>query len=327
MQQVATVSRRWWRAHDDAPTSQTPPLVRIEAAGNRVAPARPLAPLPPTYKLRIAAGDRRRLPQRRRTRWGQFLIAVAVTGSALSAVTIIAAPALPNASALADRAQSRIGAALMSAGFGIDQVSLIGQRYTADADVFDALDLGNVRAFWQLDAKAALKRIERISWVDTAQLTRVYPGRVEIEIRERTPVATWMRGERAFLVDATGRVLAQTPTSHDWRLPRVSGEAANQDVGLLIAAVSRHPELAALIASSERVAERRWRINLKNGSRIELAAEREVEGLDQVAQSSELRKTLAAAPVAVDVRTQGRIAVRPLGQAHASAQTAAGPKP
>lgn len=320
MQQVAAGSRRWWRAHDDAPAS----LAAAPAAGRvRVLPSSRRGAATPAYALAIPAGDRRTPAKRRRPNAAPLAIAGAVC-AALSAIALIAAPKMLDVPAIADRAKSRAAGTVIDLGFGIDQVSVTGQRFTSDADVFDALDLGNVRAFWQLDAKAALKRIERISWVDTAQLTRVYPGRLDIEIRERTPAATWMRGDRTFLVDATGRVLAQTPANHDWRLPRVAGEGANQDVGLLLTAVSRHPALAAQIANCERVAERRWRINLKNGSRIELAAEREVEGLDQVARSSALQKAVAGGPVSIDVRTQGRIAVRTLGQAHASVQPAVG---
>ena len=70
--------------------------------------------------------------------------------------------------------------ALIAVGFGIDQVSLTGQRYTLDSDVFDALDLGNVKTFAALDTAAALKRIERIAWVDTAQITRVFPGMLNV---------------------------------------------------------------------------------------------------------------------------------------------------
>jgi cell division protein FtsQ len=318
LQQVATVSRHWWRAHEDAPTS--PETVSARPRSRDAAqPTRRSQPSP-RFELQIPNGDRRRPFRKRRARAASSFAAVILAAAAIAAAAVVAAPKTFDVSNAVEQAQSRAVSALMAAGFGIDQVSVVGHRFTADADVFDALDLHNVRAFWQLDADAALKRIERISWVDTAQLTRVYPGRLDVEIRERKPAATWARGERAYLVDATGRILAQTPSTHDWRLPRIAGEGANEDVGLLLTAVARHPELAAQIATSERVAERRWRINLTNGSRIELAAEREVEGLDQIAQSMELRKAIARGPVSIDVRTQGRIAVLALGQAHAAAQ-------
>ncbi len=76
-------------------------------------------------------------------------------------------------------------------------------------------------------------------------------------------------------------------------------------------ALGRHPQLQARVLRSERIAERRWRIVLKTGTAIELAAEREIEGLDQVATDMTLRKALDGGPVVIDVRTPGRITIRP----------------
>ncbi|MGQ0457057.1 MAG: cell division protein FtsQ/DivIB [Hyphomicrobium sp.] len=252
-------------------------------------------------------------------------MSAALVISAAAGILVISAQA-PGLAVIGDRISARVVEGAVALGFGIDQVNLTGQRFVADADVFDALDLGNVRTFWQLDADAALKRIERIAWVDTAQVTRVYPARLDIEIRERKPAALWMRGDAQYLVDATGRVLSPAATTHAWVLPQISGEGANSDAASLIAALARHPEIARRVATSERVADRRWRLRLSNGGLIELAAEREIEGLNQVAQSSALRNALAGEPVSIDVRSAGRVAVRPLGDKVAYVKPVRSPK-
>ncbi len=213
--------------------------------------------------------------------------------------------------------------ALIGLGFGIDQVSVSGHRYTADTDVFDALDLPNVPTFAAFDAGAALKRIQRISWVDTAQIMRVFPGTLRIEIRERPPVAIWSRGDKTYLIDATGRILGPVPETSGWVLPRVAGEGANTELMAVLIALGRHKDLEAQVDHAERVAERRWTIVLKNGSRIELSPDREVEGLDQIAANSDLRRAYAARPIVIDVRTPGRIAVRPLDTQTAARQAKA----
>ncbi len=220
------------------------------------------------------------------------------------------------------RVAKSAGSAAIALGFGIDQVNVSGQRHAPVSDVFDALDLAHVRGFWQLDSDAALKRIERIPWVDRAQITRVFPGRLDVEIRERKPAAVWTRGDAQYLVDASGRVLGAAPSAHGWVLPRISGEGANTDAEALLGALGRHPEFAKDVAVSERIANRRWRIALNNGSRIELAAEREVEGLDQVVDATAIRQALAVVPVAVDLRTRGRISLHPLDRPAAPAKEA-----
>ena len=75
-------------------------------------------------------------------------------------------------------------------------------------DVFDALDLANVRSIASFDAAAVQARLERLPWIATAELTRVYPDRLDVRIAERKPFAVWARGDRSYLIDATGRVLS-----------------------------------------------------------------------------------------------------------------------
>ena len=278
--------------------------------------------------LQIPRGDRRlRKSKRKSSTRGGAIAVVSVVLALCASAAVVAVPVAGFPAGMSREKLARYStSAIVAAGFGIDQISVTGQHYTLDADVFDALDLPNVRTFAAFDSAAALKRIERISWVDAAQITRVFPGTLNIQIKERLPSAIWDRGENSYLIDVTGRVLGPVPATNGWDLPRVAGEGANVDVPLLLIAIERSKGLAAQFDRAERISERRWSVALKNGSRIELAADREVEGLDQVAANSDVRRALASGPVVVDVRTPGRMAVRPLKAASlraAPARTAA----
>jgi cell division protein FtsQ len=207
--------------------------------------------------------------------------------------------------------ESKATALLVAAGFGIDQVSITGQRFASDNDIYEALDLTNVRTFAEFDSEAALKRIDRIPWVESAQITRVYPSSLDIVIRERTPAVLWTRGSRNYLVDATGRVLGPAPQAVQWDLPRIAGEGAAEAAASMFAAVRHYPAIEREYAYGERVGERRWRIVLKNGTMLDLASDREVEGLGEIANSPMVAPAIAGAPMIVDVRTPGRITMRP----------------
>ena len=320
LQQVATGTRFWWRVLDAQ--TPTPPLSRPAAPAYRNAAPFQSAP---NFTLQIPRADRRlHAKRRRKSRQGRalamFSVAVALCGSA----AFVALPSTKLSIGYGtDKLVELTSRAIAAAGFGIDQVSVAGQHYALDTDVFDALDLPNVKTFAAFDSAAALKRIERISWVYTAQITRVFPGSLAVQIKERAPAAIWARGDRSYLVDVTGRVLGPVPATHGWILPRLAGEGANIDVPLLLTAIGRNKEIAVQFDHAERISERRWSVVLKHGSRIELAADREVEGLDQVAANSDLRRALAGPPVVVDVRTPGRAVVRPVAPPArtASAQT------
>jgi cell division protein FtsQ len=258
--------------------------------------------------LRIPRGERRFRRQKRVHRWVFPSLAIA----ALTAVVGLAAYALPIAKLKAIDIAGNRDAIVAAAGFGIDQVNVSGQRYTSDSDVFDALDLPNVKTFAAFDSDAALKRIQRISWVDSVQLTRVYPGTLDIVIHERTPAFLWTRGDTNYLVDATGRTLGPMAAASNWNLPRVAGEGADSEAMLMLSALRQYPGVERQYAFAERIGERRWRIVLKNGTALELAADREIEGFAEIANTPAVQAALTGKPMIIDVRTPGRIAMRPV---------------
>lgn len=312
MQQVESKHRFWWRAAHDAPTPEP-------EAAQWVPPAREATPATSgraatvtvskriTTKLQIPRGERRLRRARRRRRG----LVIPFVAAAVVAVAGVAAYTLPIANLRSIDFSGKAEDLMIAAGFGIDQVNVSGQHFTADSDVYDALDLGNVKTFAAFDSDAALKRIERISWVDTVQLTRNYPGTLDIVIHERSPAFVWTRGDTNYLVDATGRTLGPMPAASSWNLPRVVGEGADREAVPMFSALRLVPAIERQYAYGERVAERRWRIVLKNGTALDLAADREIEGLREIAGTPAAQAALTGAPMIIDVRTPGRIAMRP----------------
>ena len=200
-------------------------------------------------------------------------------------------------------------------GFGIDQVTLVGQHFIDDREVFNALDLANVRTFGALDTAAVKARIERLSWIDTAELTRVYPGRLDIRVTERKPYALWSRADANYLIDRTGRVLAMVNREALPDLPRFSGEGAAAEAASLLETVARYPEVATRLSEAQRISERRWRLALDNGTTIELPADGEVAALEELSRDARLAGLVAAGRTTLDFRGPGRVAIRSEGDA------------
>ena len=198
------------------------------------------------------------------------------------------------------------------AGLGVRQVFLTGHRMAADKDIFDALDLTNARSLLRFDSRAARDRIERLPWVKSAAITRIFPDTISIEIAERQPFAVWHRSGRALLIDDTGRVLAAAPPSVRAELPHVSGEGAAHKAAEILAAVNRHPELATRLQEAIRVADRRWTLRLTDGPEIHLPAERQAEALQLLmSKRAELSLLNGSRHAAVDLRPANRIILRP----------------
>jgi cell division protein FtsQ len=212
---------------------------------------------------------------------------------------------------------------VLAAGFGIEQVSLTGHRFTTDSAIFDTLDLGNVRSMLRFDAIAVRERMERLPWIAGATITRVFPDRLEVRIRERTPFALWQRGEREYLIDATGRVLSAVTAGSVTHLPRVIGEGAAVEARALLAELARHPQVSGRLEAVERVGERRWTLRLTGGQAVHLPAEGWEEALARLADPALADRALAPGVATVDLRGRGATAIR----SHEAASTPTGRGP
>ena len=189
------------------------------------------------------------------------------------------------------------------AGFGLRQVSITGYRFTADGDIFDAIDLEHARTLLSFDSRAVQGRIEALPWVDTASIERVLPDRIEVRIKERTPIAVWQRGEGLFLIDATGRVLAAVPGNRVPPLPRISGEGAAAAAADLLGILATQAPALKELALAERVGERRWTLWLADSGSILLPATGEGAAL---ARALAIRRALAGRAIAIDLRVANR---------------------
>ncbi len=196
------------------------------------------------------------------------------------------------------------------AGFGIDQVSLTGYQFALDRDVFNALDLGNVKSIVSLDAAAVKDRLERLPWIATAELKRVYPNRLEVRVTERKPFAVWARGDRSYLIDESGRVLTGLGSAKFPDLPLISGEGAAAEASALMGLVARYPDIARRLSEAERVGERRWTLKLAGGVTLKMPPDGEAHVLESISRNPELARLISGEGSIIDFRAPGRVTVR-----------------
>ncbi len=195
-------------------------------------------------------------------------------------------------------------------GFGLDQVAITGQKYTSDTDIFEALDLANTRSFTTFDATAARTRIEALPWIETVELVRVYPGRLQVKVIERKPWAVWQDGKRRVLVDDTGRVLAAVKGGAGGGLLRLTGEGAAAEAPSLMAILARYPDIRRDLTEAQRVAGRRWTLKLARDMTLVLPPEREAQALAMFAGDRSVKALTAAGGFVVDLRALNKITVR-----------------
>lgn len=185
------------------------------------------------------------------------------TGLAMIATAQRLAPAVEGGPGWADRLAA-------AAGLKPERIEVRGHRYTSLSEISAAVALHGIASQLSFDPSAAERRIEALPWIARAQVRRVLPDAVAVEVVERMPAIVWRAAERDMLVDMHGRVLSEIPRGSDTGLPVVIGAGAGPAAPALIELLRQHPEIERRFAEAIRIDDRRWRLLLASGTFVEL---------------------------------------------------------
>jgi len=112
-----------------------------------------------------------------------------------------------------------------------DQIEIEGNRFVSPDAIVEKFSADMHHSVVRVPLGERRKELESLAWVQRADVQRVLPNRIRIEISERTPVA-FLRGVNDLsLLDADG-VILERPAEGEFRFPVVSGitESMPRDV-------------------------------------------------------------------------------------------------
>jgi cell division protein FtsQ len=90
----------------------------------------------------------------------------------------------------------------------VDDIRIVGATHVTPEAVAGAGRVGRGDAMTDVDTSAVARRIESLPWVESATVTRRWPGTVAIEVRERVPVvAAGAVAGGYWAVDARGHLV------------------------------------------------------------------------------------------------------------------------
>lgn len=216
---------------------------------------------------------------------------------------------------------------VVDAGFGLQRLTVEGQRRTTDADIVKALEMDSEMSLFGYDTNAARGRLEKLPWIKQAQVMLLLPSTVHVVLQEREPYAVWQIGGKTHLIDDTGAVVAPADRGEYMNLPFVVGEGAERHARGFMTVVSEYPAIAKQSYAAIRVADRRWTLKLVSGAEVMLPEgdpSRALAALNDLERDhSVLTKPLAR----IDLRLPDRITVRPVFKPAAGATPAKGSAP
>jgi cell division protein FtsQ len=195
-------------------------------------------------------------------------------------------------------------------GFAIDNVRVVGNRQTSEIDVLGALGLDGWTSQIGFSAAAAREKVLALPWVEAASVHKIYPGTVEIAIREKTPYAIWQHGSELTLIQKDGGVIAPFSGGKFASLPLVVGAGAASGAAAIVAKIERFPNLAGRVKGYIRVGGRRWDVTFDNGVTVKLPEEGEDQAIADLARLDREHGLLSRDIAAVDMRLESRLFVQ-----------------
>jgi cell division protein FtsQ len=213
---------------------------------------------------------------------------------------------------------ARDGAA-NAAGFRIVSVALAGQHHVSREEVLAAAGVTDTTSLLFLDVEQTRERLKTNPWIADATVLKLYPGELQIGIKEREAFALWQKDGQVYVIAEDGTVLGPYVSPRLIELPLVVGRGAETRAKEFLALLDRYPALRAFVRATVLVGERRWNLRLKNGIDVRLPETDIAPALARLVALDKEKNLITRDIVAIDLRLPDRVTVR-LSEAAAQAR-------
>jgi cell division protein FtsQ len=200
--------------------------------------------------------------------------------------------------------------AAASIGFEIENIEVAGVSGARAQEVRAVIVPDGRRSVLSLDPIDVKARVERLDWVQSAQVRRLWPSTLVVEVERRRAYALWRDDGELSVIDSNGQRLTAESVADHQGLPLVVGANAGPAARPLLVALENLPNVRARLKQIVRVNNRRWNVELASGAIVVLPEEGAELALARL-ETLHAEHALLDRPVAaLDMRAPGRLAVR-----------------
>ena len=195
-------------------------------------------------------------------------------------------------------------------GFAVGEIKISGHGETSEIDILQELGLDGGTSLIGFDTEAARRRIQKMPWVATAQVTKLYPGGLSVKITEKAAFAVWQHQDKVALIEADGKEIAPFGDERYLGLPLIVGGGANLKAREIVQAMAAFPGIASQVKAYALVGARRWDLQMKDGITLKLPEKGAGAALAAVAKLEAEQGLLGRDIESVDMRIDDRIIVQ-----------------
>jgi cell division protein FtsQ len=197
-----------------------------------------------------------------------------------------------------------------SAGFRITTVAINGRKQLTQDEVLAIGGVNGRSSLLFLDADTVREKLKANPWIGDATVLKLYPGRLQIDIVERSAFALWQRDGRLAVIADDGAVLEPYVTRRFATLPLVVGKGAETRAHDFLALLDRYPQVRAVTKAVIFVGERRWNLRTNDGLDIRLPENNVGNALATLSKLDQEDRLFSRDIVAVDMRLPDRLVVQ-----------------
>jgi cell division protein FtsQ len=197
-----------------------------------------------------------------------------------------------------------------SAGFRITTVAINGRKQLTQDEVLAIGGVNGRSSLLFLDAATVRDRLKADPWIAEATVLKLYPGRLQIDIVERSAFALWQQDGRLSVISSDGAVLEPYVSRGFTSLPLVVGKGAETRARDFLELLARYPQVNAVTKAAVFVGERRWNLRLKDGLDIRLPENDVGKALATLSKLDKEDRLFSRDIVAIDMRLSDRLSVQ-----------------
>jgi len=209
-----------------------------------------------------------------------------------------------------DLLRTKLEIASADLGFALKSIAITGRQSASEAEILTALAAERGRSIFAFDCAAARARLLQDDRFAEAEVRRLLPGTIAVEVTERKPLAIWQHDGKLTLVDASGHAIAPVGASELDKYPHVVGIGAEAHAATLLDTLTRFPQIESRVRAAVRVGDRRWNLQLSNGIEVWLPADGIETALTELIRLDKEQGLLTREIEAIDMRFKDRWIVR-----------------
>ncbi|MGL4439799.1 MAG: cell division protein FtsQ/DivIB [Bosea sp. (in: a-proteobacteria)] len=200
--------------------------------------------------------------------------------------------------------------AARAVGLGMDRITISGLMELDEHEVLQAAGINPRGSLAFFDVSEARQRLEAQPLIREANVRKLYPGELTIQLKEREAFALWQLNGEISIISSDGTVIDKMRDGRFAHLPLVVGPGANKRVRDYVVLLAEAGSLKKEIRGATLVSERRWTLKLQNGLDVRLPEENADEAVRRLARLAREQKLIDKDIISIDMRQPDRVTVR-----------------